>query len=253
MHAICLLSGGVDSSTCLGIVVDKYGKENVVALSIEYGQKHQFKELKAAYRVADYYEVRHECLNLTKVFEYSNCSLLLKSTDKVPEGSYAEQQVESGNERVSTAVPFRNGVFLACVAAFAQSIYPDEEVEVFIGAHSDDAAGNAYADCSIEFTEAMSNAIFIGTYRKVKLVAPLVKWNKAQVVSEGLRLKVPYHLTTSCYNGGEKACGLCGTCLDRAEAFRANGVIDPIQYAADIDWAGCNKIEYLEDKYPEGV
>lgn len=230
MKAVVLLSGGVDSSTCLGIAVDKYGEDNVTALSIEYGQKHLFRELRASHLVADFYRVRQECLVLTKVFEYSNCSLLSSSAESVPEGSYAEQQAESGRDMVSTAVPFRNGVFLACVAAFAQSIYPDQEVEVFIGAHADDAAGNAYADCSVEFTEAMSKAISIGTYGNVKLVAPLVNWNKSQVVAEGLRLGVPYELTTSCYNGGEKACGKCGTCLDRIQSFRINSVIDPIEY-----------------------
>lgn len=91
-------------------------------------------------------------------------------------------------------------------------------------------AGNAYADCSVGFNNAMNEAISIGTYGLVSLRAPLNRWNKAQVVAEGLKLKVPYELTWSCYDGGEKACGECGTCIDRKAAFEANGVKDPIDY-----------------------
>ena len=131
---------------------------------------------------------------------------------------------------VSTFVPFRNGVMLSSVAALAVSLYPDEEVDIYIGAHADDAAGNAYADCSKEFTDTIAKAINIGTYKLVHVEAPLVEMNKAQVVAEGLKLRVPYELTTSCYNGREKACGKCGTCLDRIAAFEANGVKDPIEY-----------------------
>lgn len=247
--AIILLSGGIDSSTCLGMAVAKFGAENVVAVSAEYGQKHQ-KETACADDLAHYYNVRHEYLHLADIFKFSNCSLLSQSTEAVPEGTYAEQQEESGNKKVSTFVPFRNGVLLACVAAFAQSVYPDDEVDIYIGIHADDAAGNAYADCSVDFSEAMAKAIKIGTYEKVNLVAPLVNWNKAQVVKKGLELKVPYQLTTSCYRGEWIACGIhCATCLDRIKAFKENGVIDPIPYAADIDWTGCKRIDYLNEVY----
>ena len=105
--------------------------------------------------------------------------------------------------------------------------YPDDEVDIYIGAHADDAAGNAYADCSQEFTDTIGKAISIGTYNKVHLKAPLVNMNKAEVVRTGLELGTPYELTWSCYEGGEKPCGTCGTCIDRAAAFAANGVKDP--------------------------
>ena len=103
----------------------------------------------------------------------------------------------------------------------------EDEVDVYLGAHADDAAGNAYADCSEAFTDAIGKAIHIGTYNKVNLVAPLVNMNKAEVVKTGLELGTPYELTWSCYKGGEKPCGKCGTCIDRAKAFAANGVKDP--------------------------
>lgn len=95
---------------------------------------------------------------------------------------------------------------------------------IYYGAHADDAAGNAYPDCSSAFNDAMGQAIYLGSGNQVRIEAPFVNWTKAKVVGEGLRLKVPYELTWSCYEGGDKPCGVCGTCRDRAEAFRANGV-----------------------------
>lgn len=227
--ALVLSSGGVDSTTCVGIAVDRFGKENVTTVSISYGQKHS-KELECADNIAKHYDVKHYVLDLSNILQYSNCSLLKNSTESVPEQSYADQIAENGEGKVSTYVPFRNGLMLSAVAALAQSIYPDDEVGIYIGAHADDAAGNAYADCSIEFTQAMNEAINIGTYNKVCILAPLVEMNKTQVVATGLKLNVPYELTTSCYNGREKACGRCGTCIDRKNAFIANGVKDPIEY-----------------------
>lgn len=104
---------------------------------------------------------------------------------------------------------------------------------MFYGAHADDAAGEAYADCSPEFADAMDKAINIGTYGKIHINRPLIHMNKATVVKTGLELNVPYELTWSCYHGGEKACGKCGTCIDRKHAFEANGVEDPIEYEED--------------------
>lgn len=224
--ALVLSSGGVDSTTCLGIAVNEVGYENVSTVSVFYGQKHN-KELECAEKVAEFYNVKHYVLDLSNVLQYSNCSLMKNSTEEIPMMSYADQIKQNGEGKVSTCVPFRNGLMLSAVAALAQSIYPDDDVDIYLGAHADDAAGRAYADCSEEFTSAMNTAIVIGTYGKVRVVAPLVNMNKAQVVATGLKLGTPFNLTYSCYCGGDKPCGHCGTCIDRAKAFEANGVSDP--------------------------
>ena len=116
---------------------------------------------------------------------------------------------------------------LSTAASLAASLFEEEEVDIYIGAHADDAAGDAYADCSEPFLKAMGDAVSIGTYGKVHLVFPFAEMNKAGVVATGLSLHTPYELTWSCYEGGEKPCGTCGTCIDRAAAFAANGVKDP--------------------------
>ena len=223
MKAIVLSSGGVDSTTCLAVAVDKHGADNVISLSVYYGQKHN-KELEAARAVADYYKVRHIELDLKPIFEDSNCSLLMQNDTEIPKESYAEQLNKSGGEPVSTYVPFRNGLFLSVAASIAIS---NGCKEIYYGAHADDAAGNAYPDCSDEFTNAMRKAINLGSGCGLTIKAPFVNHNKAEVVKRGLELNVPYELTWSCYEGGDKPCGKCGTCIDRQKAFEANGVKDP--------------------------
>ena len=223
MKALVLFSGGLDSTTCLALAVEKYGKDEVLALSISYGQKHQ-KEIEAAQKVAAYYGVKLRTLDLAQIFADSDCTLLQGSSGEIPKESYAEQLAETNGKPVSTYVPFRNGLFLSSAASIALS--NGCEV-IYYGAHSDDAAGNAYPDCSEDFNNAMNTAIFLGSGRQLRIEAPFVAKTKADVVAEGLRLKAPYHLTWSCYEGREKPCGLCGTCRDRAAAFAANGVEDP--------------------------
>ena len=223
MKAMVLFSGGVDSTTCLGIAVDKYGAENVVALSIAYGQKHT-KEIECSQKIAQHYGVEHLYLDLGKIFQYSNCSLLSHSDQKIPTESYAKQIEKTDGAPVSTYVPFRNGLFLSSAASIALS--KGCEV-IYYGAHSDDAAGNAYPDCSDAFNKAINEAIYIGSGNQLKVEAPFIGLTKAQVVKKGLELKVPYELTWSCYMGGDKPCGVCGTCIDRAKAFAENGVADP--------------------------
>lgn len=120
MRALVLSSGGVDSTTCLGMAVDKYGKENVVSLSVFYGQKHT-KELEAATKVAKYYGVEHMAIDLSLIFKDSDCSLLSHSTEEIPHESYAEQLEKTDGKPVSTYVPFRNGLFLATAASIALS------------------------------------------------------------------------------------------------------------------------------------
>ncbi len=224
MKALVLASGGVDSTTCLGLAVERNGKENVIALAISYGQRHS-KELESARKVADYYGVELLELDLAPIFKYdTRCSLLNGSSEEIPKESYADQLKERQGKPVTTYVPFRNGLFLASAASIALS--RDCEV-IYYGAHSDDAAGNAYPDCSREFIGAMNQAIYQGSGKQLRIEAPFASLNKAGVVKMGLEHNVPYELTWSCYEGGDKPCGVCGTCRDRAAAFAANGVEDP--------------------------
>lgn len=178
MRALVLLSGGIDSTTALGLAVNKYGKENLIALSVLYGQKHD-KEINAAIRIVEYYEVEHIFLDLTQIFSYSNCSLLQQSTEEIPEESYADQLKRLDSDSpVSTYVPFRNGLFISSAVSVAISKGCDV---VCYGAHADDAAGFAYPDCSIEFNNAIKAAIWEGSGHQVKLEAPFVNLSKNQI------------------------------------------------------------------------
>ena len=245
MKALVLLSGGVDSTTCLALAKEKYG-DNVIALSMSYGQKHQ-KELQAAQAIAAFYHVELLRMDLAQIFAHSDCSLLQGSAEDIPHESYAEQLKKRKGEAVTTYVPFRNGLFLSAAASIALEYGCDEIYygphaddaaasialeygcdEIYYGPHADDAAGNAYPDCSHEFNEAMNIAVYLGSGRKVRLVAPFVDKTKKDIVAEGLRLGVPYALTWSCYDGKATPCHKCGTCIDREAAFAANGVIDPL-------------------------
>lgn len=224
MKAMVLFSGGVDSTTCLARAVKKHGAENVIALSVYYGQKHT-KEIECAEKLVKYYGVKWQTLDLSKIFADSNCSLLKGSDEEIPEGTYAEQLEHSGSGVVSTYVPFRNGLFLSSAASIALSHGCSV---IYYGPHADDAAGNAYPDCTPVFNNAMSTAIYEGSGRQLRVEAPFVEMAKKDIVRLGLELQVPYEMTWSCYEGGEKPCGKCGTCIDRIEAFKANGAVDPI-------------------------
>lgn len=225
--AVVLSSGGVDSTTCVAVAIQKFGKDNVSTVSIRYGQKH-LKELECAKKIAKYYDVPHYELDLSEIFKYSNCSLLQNSTESIPDKSYAEQIAENGEGKVSTYVPFRNGLMLSSVASLAMSIYPNDKCYIYIGAHADDAAGEAYPDCSSNFIDSMNEAIYFGSGKQVEIEAPFVNCNKAEVVKTGLNLNVPYQYSWSCYKGGDEPCHTCGTCIDRENAFKANRVIDPL-------------------------
>lgn len=225
---VVLFSGGLDSTVLLGKMVAEFGATNVTALSLLYGQKHD-KELVSAQRVAISYGVELIQHDISSLFSMSNSSLLKHSTDELPTGDYASQL--EGEEITSSFVPFRNGLFLSAAASIAYSL--GASIIVY-GAHADDSAGSAYPDCSEEFVRAMDESIRVGTGNKVILLAPFLRYNKAQIVATGLEISAPLYLSWSCYEGEELACGVCGTCVDRLKAFDLNGVSDPIAYAGEI-------------------
>jgi 7-cyano-7-deazaguanine synthase len=226
MKKVVLLSGGLDSSTCLACALQGTKPEDILAVNMYYGQKHE-REMQSARKIAAFYGVELMELDLSMIFSRSDCSLLKGSNNAIPEGDYASQQADNPGKPVSTYVPFRNGLMLSAAASIAVSV---GAYEIWYGAHADDAAGNAYPDCSPEFTGYMDSAIYFGTDRQVRVIAPFIKMNKAAIVKEGLKLGVPYEMTWSCYNGGDMPCGKCGTCIDRIKAFEANGAADPLQY-----------------------
>lgn len=226
MKAIVLSSGGIDSTTCLAMAVKKLGAKNVSALSVFYGQRHE-RELQSAIAVADFYKVAHYELDAAEIFKYSNSALLNTSTASLDKNSYAMQRAKNHSQKIATYVPFRNGLMISIAASFADSLYENDPVEIYVGVHSDDGGSDAYADCRADFIASMSAAVRIGTYEKNKLVAPFLCQKKSDVVKIGLELGAPYELTWSCYERGDKPCGQCATCIDRAKAFALNGVKDP--------------------------
>lgn len=218
---IVLLSGGADSATVLAETVKDVGKENVYCLNAYYGQRLD-KEMECAKKITEYYGVEYITMDISTVMQFSNCSLLKRSTKEVSHSTYDSQLEEKDSkEAIDSYVPFRNGLLLSAATAIADSIGADE---IRYGAHGSDYA---YPDCSEEFVNAFSNASSIGTENHVTVKAPLVGLTKTDVIRKGLALGVPYHLTWSCYEGGEKPCGKCASCIDRINAFKANGVDDP--------------------------
>ena len=223
--AFVLHSGGLDSTTCLGIAVEHFGHEHVHSISINYGQRH-IKEIIAADLIARHYHVLHYALDLHNMPK----SMLTDMSEKVPDISYKDIVGLS-----PTYVPFRNGSLLARIAADASAyskLHDNEDITIYFGAHAEDAAGGAYPDCSLPFVGAMANAIEVGCYGHVHLVAPLLSLYKSDIVRWGDNLKVPFEMTWSCYKGEELHCGTCPTCRSRKEAFINAGVVDPTVYAA---------------------
>lgn len=227
MKALVLSSGGVDSTTCLALAIRDVGLENVATVVIDYGQRHK-REMESARKVAEYYGVPHYEFNVAELFKYSNCSLMANGQEVV-ETTY-EEQFATG-KKISSYVPFRNGLMLSICATLAQSLWEDEKCYIYLGNHASDFA---YADCSVEFTKKMDSAIAEGTYGLVHFLSPLKELTKDQVIDLGMQMNVPYELTWSCYEGRELPCGKCASCLERIKSFEINGYKDPVKYETDI-------------------
>lgn len=214
--ALVLHSGGIDSSTCLAIALKQFDK--VISISADYGQRH-IKEITLAKEQAFEWNIEHISFTISSIPK----TMLTDSSAELPNASYDELP-----DGISpTYVPFRNGLLLSNIAAIAQGIEADA---IFFGAHAEDAENWAYPDCTPEFIGAMANAIFIGTYQKVRLHTPLMWLKKHEIITLGQEYGVPWNLTWSCYAGGIKHCGTCPTCRARKEAFILAGVPDPTQY-----------------------
>lgn len=230
--AIVSLSGGLDSTVCLALAIKEHGADNVSTISFNYGQKHR-RELECAEKISLHYGVHHEVIDIRDIFKGGNSTLLADNDYDILEGSYIEQQSRSGSSKVSSYIPFRNGLMLSILASKALSLYPNDNIFLYLANHMDDSANDAYPDCSLNFIESMNSAIEIGTYNQCHIKSPFVDKTKQDIVELGFELSAPFALTTSCYNGREKACGKCATCIDRLNAFKAFGKTDPIEYESE--------------------
>lgn len=216
MKAVCLLSGGMDSTTLLAATLNE--GHDVVALSVCYGQRH-VKELAAAAAIARHYEVPHIVVDLGEALKPVLLGSALTDNVEVPEGHYAAENMKL------TVVPNRNAILLSIAVAAAVS-YGAEEVR--FGAHAGDHA--IYPDCREEFVSPFSQAMQAGNQPPVRVLGPFLHITKTGIVTLGTALGVPFGLTWSCYKGGERHCGKCGTCVERKEAFELSGVPDPTEY-----------------------
>ncbi|WP_299366529.1 7-cyano-7-deazaguanine synthase QueC [uncultured Porphyromonas sp.] len=213
-NSLIALSGGVDSTTLLY----EYREEVACAVGFDYGSKHNARELAAAKAICRELEIPYLIIPLAFIGEYFRSDLLL-SGGEMQLGDYSEENMSS------TVVPFRNGIMLSILAGLAES---RDLQQVLIANHFGDHA--IYPDCRESFVKPMGEAITAGTSNGVKLVAPYTTLTKAEIVARGTRLGVPYGKTYSCYQGGERHCGRCGTCRERHDAFAANGLEDPTLY-----------------------
>jgi len=222
---LVLLSGGVDSSTLLAeSLVDPNDRERVVeatAVFVNYGQRH-LREQYAADAIARYYGVKLITLDL-RSFGLSVRSALTQADIPVPHGHYTEDSM------AATVVPNRNATMLSAAAGVAASLGHNM---VKTAVHAGDHA--VYADCRPEFIDAIDAATQFGC--GVRISAPFVNISKADIVKLGAALSVPYALTWSCYEGRERHCGRCGTCVERAEAFHLAGVPDVTLYEDPHFW-----------------
>jgi 7-cyano-7-deazaguanine synthase len=222
VKAVALLSGGLDSTVTLAMAV-KAGDE-VTALSFRYGQRHQ-KELESAKKVVEHYGIRHVIVDLD-LSSFTSSALTSKEV-AVPE---RKDVSEIGGDIPVTYVPARNIIFLSVAAGLAETIGADR---IYIGANALDYSG--YPDCRPEFFQAFEKVLAVGTKKgvegsPVRILTPILRLSKAEIVKLGVELDAPLELTWSCYKGGAKACGRCDSCLLRRKGFKEAGLVDPIEY-----------------------
>lgn len=212
---VVIYSGGMDSFTVLNKALQQ--GHDVYALSFDYGQRH-VKELEVAANVCKKLNVPHKIVDISAINQLIGGSSLTDDID-VPEGHYEEESMKS------TIVPNRNMILLSLAVGYAVSL---KASKVYYGAHSGDHA--IYPDCRPEFVQKMDDVCRIANYDAVEIFSPYLNNTKIDILTDGIKMGLDYSQTWTCYNGREKACGKCGACQERLEAFSLNNVTDPIEY-----------------------
>ncbi|QNP74397.1 7-cyano-7-deazaguanine synthase QueC [Streptomyces roseirectus] len=218
---LVVLSGGMDSTTLMAHYTAL--RHRLVALTVDYGQRHR-KEIESARRVAAHYGAAHHVLDLTGLGALLSGSALTDGGVDVPDGHYAEQSMRA------TVVPNRNAVLANAAVSVAVA---RRAGTVALGMHAGDHF--IYPDCRPVFLTALRELVTVANegFPTPRVEAPFMTWTKGQIAGHGTRLGAPLELSWSCYKGGEAHCGTCGTCYERREAFREAKVPDPTRYLDD--------------------
>ena len=217
-NVVAIFSGGLDSAALLYHL--RSGGHSLRALSVDYGQRHGRRELACAAALAAELGIEHRVLDLTSLGSFFGRNSLTDASIPVPAGTYSAETM------AQTAVPNRNMILLSLALAWA---IDSGSTAVAFGAHG--GSYTPYPDCRPAFAEAMDEAARVCHSTPVEIWAPFIRWSKADIVKRGAELGVPFERTWSCYRGGEKHCGECGTCSDRRAAFESASVVDPTEYA----------------------
>ncbi len=212
---VVIYSGGMDSFTVLNRALKEGNK--VYALSFDYGQRH-VKELACASSVCESLKINHKVIDISAINQLLAGSSLTDDIE-IPEGHYESENMKS------TIVPNRNMILLSLAVGYAVSVGAGQ---VYYGAHSGDHV--IYPDCRPEFVQKMNDVCQIANYESVKIFSPYLKVNKTAILADGISMGLDYSNTWTCYNGRAKACGKCGSCQERLEAFSDNEIVDPIAY-----------------------
>jgi len=225
-NAVVLLSGGMDSFVCTAIARERHRAENIGLLHVSYGQRTETREARAFREIADFYGVTQRLLVKLEHFRAIGGSALTDASIAVPENGLAEAGLH-GSAIPVTYVPFRNAHFLSVAVSWAEAIGAEA---IYIGAVAEDSSG--YPDCRPEYYQVFQDLIRVGTRPEtnIEMVTPVIALKKSEIIRRGLDLGAPLHLTWSCYQNEEEACGVCDSCLLRLRAFAETGVSDPIAY-----------------------
>lgn len=227
MKAVVLLSGGMDSCVCAAMAREQHGSGDVTLLHASYGQRTERRERRAFDEIADFYRVRDRDRLAVRLdhFRAIGGSALTDTNIRVPENELAP--TTAGSAIPVTYVPFRNAHLLSVGVSWAEAIGAEA---IYIGAVAEDSSG--YPDCRPEYYRVFQELIRVGTKpeTKIEMVTPVIGMRKSEIVRRGMALGAPLHLTWSCYQGEEAACGVCDSCLLRLRAFAEAGVVDPIPY-----------------------
>jgi 7-cyano-7-deazaguanine synthase len=225
-NAVVLLSGGMDSCVCAAVAREKHGASSVALLHASYGQRTESREARAFSEIADFFGAKQRLMVKLDHFRAIGGSALTDTSIAVPENGL-DAPDPRGTAIPVTYVPFRNAHFLSVGVSWAEAIGAGA---IYIGAVAEDSSG--YPDCRPEYYQVFQELIRVGTRpeTEIEIVTPVIAWKKNQIIRKGIELGAPLHLTWSCYQNADEACGVCDSCLLRLRAFSEAGVSDPVPY-----------------------